>query len=436
MARRNRRHWTEAEKAELEPEFHLHMHRPVTGPFHVTRKDVALAALENAARTLNLYNNRAPLAPCRLLLWVNYTPAELAIAPAAVAAQMQASAAYYLALFPIQIYPDAWRRNPHNAVLMEVLGTTVIGDFPRLNALETDQAYFLRASLLGRIFQQVFPLPPKFQALAAINNENLAHVAHLAMLVAIWTWNKMNGVSQCITSNGFPIKQKNFLQAQVPMNMTVLLTLAEKSYAGFGSQPVITANLVNLQQLLTSRVTGAWGRLAYNHIIQFIRYILNEYEFDPNTGYQIATQSFINAGNLYMMRHRVFEKGRQIYSDNRIANVTQIQEIAGGIHYSQIPIRGQDQYIKQAMFFHNFILFDTLVYDFKDYFSNAGILEERCLFRCRHITQRENARIFPLPPQPPRWCVIHQNLLTTITFHSTMARNERDVHAIGRRVAY
>ena len=141
---------------------------PTTAPARTSDRVTSIEALRNPAQ-LGIFCRRANAASCVITL--NYLFENEADAEAGdlipplntVPEESRPSRQYYDTLFPTAQYPDNWKAKPGNMVVMEVLGTFILGNFTR-NENETDAQYYLRAASRPhlRIFQQRFPLPPAF----------------------------------------------------------------------------------------------------------------------------------------------------------------------------------------------------------------------------------------------------------------------------------
>ena len=429
--------WTDAEEARREPNVYRYMWIPLTAPFHVTDKRCALKALESIDGVNALYDNHDR---CKLRLYWAQTGAEYEHADEGEYRRMKQTLDFYYALWPRDVYGSpndssatAWSGNRTNQILMEVLSTIVVGNFPR-NDGETQNAYLVRAAGQRRLFQQVYPLPPACNGRTIMDFGGLGHCVNVAMLVAIWTWHKIHGgFPYTRNSDNFGIREKQLFSAQRAVDESVVITLAEIHYRGFGGHPLFTSTITNMTALKGLPFNN---EIAYNSVLAFVRYLLTRYNYNPVTGRHLTIASIERKGDLHEMRKSVYAKAsKATYSDNYLVEATTIEETEGTVDYTRPISVSRGALVKGALFFPNWLIFDTLVPDFRWYFDDANRLVERCNIRVQYITDRERGLAMPRPPDE-RWNRIHQNPLTMMSFIEPRNSNSRNTGSTSRNMLW
>ena len=137
---------------------------PTSGPRAISDKETSIRAIREGDAAARNYTRNGDLCPAKLCFNTDVEAEDIAAADTITDQANQDGRAFFDTLFPDDVYTVEWKAKPRNMLVMEALGTYVMGDFPKNNG-ETDAQYYMRAAGAGarhRIFQQRFPLPPAF----------------------------------------------------------------------------------------------------------------------------------------------------------------------------------------------------------------------------------------------------------------------------------
>ena len=288
---------------------------------------------------------------------------------------------YLDALFPSTEYSEEWKAKPGNMLVMNLLGTCILG-FPKQNN-ETDEAHLQRANQHGRTWQQLFPLPPEFDCDHVIDNEHLGEPILIALLVSLWAIHKRVGVSKSTLLPGFPMFNNSHIEEHwCKVDKCFIGVLVSIHFRGFGKKQLFIDALPSINAQANRKFIGAATKQSCE---AFVRYLHQHHNFPEDNFWRFNVDVLLSANMFDAMKGLLTKLGRHTYSNAWIRSI---------LVDHMIP-KDKAQQISGGLFYKNFLLLDMLVPTFRFSKDAHGRPHERCKLANQHLTPAERARGFP-----------------------------------------
>lgn len=398
---------------------------PTSGPRAISDKETSIRAIREGVAAARNYTRNGDLCPAKLCFNTDVEAEDIAAADTITDQANQDGRAFFDTLFPDDVYTVEWKAKPRNMLVMEALGTYVMGDFPKNNG-ETDAQYYMRAAGAGarhRIFQQRFPLPPAFDCdHLDPANVHLGEPILMAILVSLWDYHKRSGKSKLTQRPGHPYQ--GTFQAEshwVKVDQCVIGVLCSIHYRGFGKKQLFSNAYKTIDSQANRQCSGPHIKACCD---AFITYLVEHFNYPATERLMRLNVPTLQTTNFYAQLHStsrggMMEKLRHgCYSDQWILSICQ--------GTGQIETADANK-ISGGLFYKNYLLLDMLLPEFR-YVSNlsqrnGGVAIERCGATTRHLTNREREWGFAdgTAAQPFPWTRIYESPFPGMVFKKDSA---------------